>query len=165
MSRVMLCLSRFKSKHLGILVSIIGLLGFGGVAGADETPIRDAHHCAERAKEAVETRLTEEKVIYSLAGGVVLNIKHKIYFPAAGDKCLVDMQFHIVQNGTTIINRYVTDPESRVIYAALTQSRGKKNPESDEAKFVCNYGRTYDETHVCTSEREFESAVKELTQY
>ncbi|NDF01455.1 MAG: DUF692 family protein [Verrucomicrobia bacterium] len=55
MSRVMLCLSRFKSKHPGILFSIIGLLGFGGVAGADETPIRDAHHCAERAKEAVET--------------------------------------------------------------------------------------------------------------
>ena len=134
-----------------------------GRAQADETPIRDAHHCATIAKEAVETRLTEEKVIYSLAGGEVLSLKHKIYFPVAGDKCFVDMQFHIVQNGTTIINRYVTDPETRVIYAALTQSRGKKNPESDEAKFVCNYGRSYDETNTCSNEREFETAVKELT--
>ena len=73
------------------------------------------------------------------------------------------MQFHIVQNGTTIINRYVTDPETRIIYAALAQSRGKKNPESDEAKFVCNYGRSYDETNTCNNAQEFESAVKELT--
>ena len=74
------------------------------------------------------------------------------------------MEFHIVQHGTVIINRYVTDPASRVIYAALTQSRGKKNPESDEAKFVCNYGRSYDETQTCNNAQEFESAVRELTQ-
>ena len=73
------------------------------------------------------------------------------------------MQFHIVQKGTIIINRYVTDPESRVIYAALTQSHGKKNPESDEAKFVCNYGVSYDEINTCNDAREFDSIVKALT--
>ncbi|MEN9754153.1 MAG: hypothetical protein RLZ07_535 [Pseudomonadota bacterium] len=156
-------LCRSHSKVSVLLFAIASLLSVMGRAQADETPIRDAHHCATIAKEAVETRLTEEKVIYSLAGGAVLSLKHKIYFPVAGDKCFVDMQFHIVQNGTTIINRYVTDPETRVIYAALTQSRGKKNPESDEAKFVCNYGRSYDESNTCSNEREFETAVKELT--
>ena len=163
MSRAMIFLCRPHSKISALLVGIASLLSVMGYAQADETPIRDAHHCAASAKEAVETRLIEEKVIYSLAGGAVLSLKHKVYFPVAGDKCLVDMQFHIVQNGTTIINRYVTDPETRVIYAALTQSRGKKNPESDEAKFVCNYGRSYDETNTCSNEREFETAVKELT--
>lgn len=164
MSRVMPCLSRSPLKRSQILISVIALIASVGGARGEEAAIRDARHCAEIAKDAVETRLVEEKVIYSLAGGAVLGLKHKVYFPAAGDKCLVDMQFHILQNGTTIINRYVTDPASRVIYAALTQSRGKKNPESDEAKFVCNYGRSYDETHTCNSEQEFESAVKELTQ-
>lgn len=164
MSRVMPNLYRSQSKSLRGFIGLVGLFAVLNVSHADETTIRDAQHCAAIAKEAVETRLTEEKVIYSLAGGAVLSLKHKVYFPAAGDKCLVDMQFHIVQNGTTIINRYVTDPESRVIYAALTQSRGKKNPESDEAKFVCNYGRSYDETKLCANEHEFETAVKELTQ-
>ncbi len=156
-------LFRSDLKRSPILIGIVALLGTLGHARAEETTIRDARHCAEIAKQAVETRLVEEKVIYSLVGGSVLSLKHKVYFPAAGDKCLVDMQFHIVQNGTTIINRYVTDPETRIIYAALTQSRGKKNPESDEAKFVCNYGRSYDETNTCNNAQEFESAVKELT--
>ena len=160
----MLYLSRSTAKHLLSLVSLVGLFGFVGFAQAEEITIRDAHHCAEIAKEAVETRLVEEKVIYSLTGGAVLGNKHKVYFSGVNDKCFVDMEFHIVQHGTTIINRYVTDPASRVIYAALTQSRGKKNPESDEAKFVCNYGRAYDETKICNNAQEFESAVKELTQ-
>ena len=158
------CLSRSTAKPLRSLLTIISLFGFSGLAHADEVTIRDARHCAEIAKEAVETRLVEEKVIYSLVGGSVLGNKHKIYFSAAGEKCFVDMEFHIVQHGTTIINRYVTDPASRVIYAALTQSHGKKNPESNEAKFVCNYGRTYDEAKTCSNAKEFESAVKELTQ-
>lgn len=144
-------------------MGIVALWGSLGGSRAEEAAIRDVRHCAAIAKKAVETRLVEEKVIYSLVGGFVLSLKHKIYFPAAGDKCLVDMQFHIVQNGTTIINRYVTDPETRIIYAALTQSRGKKNPESNEAKFVCNYGRSYDETNTCSTAQEFENAVKELT--
>jgi hypothetical protein len=163
-SRVMLCLSRSTAKQLLSLLTVTSLFGFSGLAHADEVTIRDARHCAEIAKEAVETRLVEEKVIYSLVGGSVLGNKHKIYFSAAGEKCFVDMEFHIVQHGTTIINRYVTDPASRVIYAALTQSHGKKNPESDEAKFVCNYGRAYDEAKTCSNAKEFESAVKELTQ-
>ena len=158
------CLSRTTAKHLRSLSFIISFFGFMGLAHADEIAIRDARHCAEIAKEAVETRLVEEKVIYSLTGGSVLGNKHKIYFSGARDKCFVDMEFHIVQHGTVIINRYVTDPASRVIYAALTQSRGKKNPESDEAKFVCNYGRSYDETQTCNNAQEFESAVRELTQ-
>ena len=163
MSRVMHCLSRSTAKQLRSLLTITTVFGFTGVAHADEVSIRDARHCAEIAKEAVETRLVEEKVIYSLVGGSVLGNKHKIYFSAAGEKCFVDMEFHIVQHGTTIINRYVTDPASRVIYAALTQSHGKKNPESNEAKFVCNYGRAYDEAKICSNAQEFESAVKELT--
>ena len=164
MSRVMLCLSRSTVKLFRSFFSILTIVGFAGFALADETQIRDARQCAEIAKEAVETRLVEEKVIYSLTGGSVLGNKHKIYFSGARDKCFVDMEFHIVQHGTVIINRYVTDPASRVIYAALTQSRGKKNPESDEAKFVCNYGRSYDETQTCNNAQEFESAVRELTQ-
>ena len=146
------------------LIAALPFLCLSPLAHAEDGPVVDARQCAAIAKEAVETRLVEEKVIYSLAGGAVLSLKHKIYFPAIGDKCLVDMQFHIIQNGTTIINRYVTDPASRVIYAALTQSHGKKNPESDEAKFVCNYGLSYDESKLCRDEKEFDSVVKTLTQ-
>jgi len=154
-------LNRFST--IGLLAAL-SLVACPVITRAQEGQPLDARHCAAIAKEAVETRLVEEKVIYSLAGGAVLSLKHKVYFPAIGDKCLVDMQFHIVQNGTTIINRYVTDPESRVIYAALTQSHGKKNPESDEAKFVCNYGLSYDESKLCHDEKEFDSVVKSLTQ-
>ena len=142
---------------------LLAALTVGHSALADQAETLDARACEAEAKAAVDTRLTEEKVIYELAGGTVTGTRHKIYFNATVGRCLVDMQFHIVQNGTTIINRYVTDPESRVIYAALTQSRGKKNPESDEAKFVCNYGVSYDETNTCTDAREFDAIVKVLT--
>jgi len=51
-----------------------------GRAQADEASIHDAHHCAALAKEAVETRLIEEKVIYSLAGGAVLSLNTQSLF-------------------------------------------------------------------------------------
>jgi len=56
------CLSRSTAKPLRSLLTIISLFGFSGLAYADEVTIRDAHHCAEIAKEAVETRLVEKKV-------------------------------------------------------------------------------------------------------
>ena len=149
-------------RSLALVVPLWALIA-GPRAYADQPQMLDARACALEAKAAVDTRLTEEKVIYELAGGTVTGTHHKIYFDAHAGQCLVDMQFHIVQKGTIIINRYVTDPESRVIYAALTQSHGKKNPESDEAKFVCNYGVSYDEINTCNDAREFDSIVKALT--
>lgn len=130
---------------------------------ADQAPARDIRQCEAEAKAAVDTRLTEERVIYQLAGGFVTRAQHKVYFDARADKCLVDMSFRIAYKGALIVNRYVTDPAERVIFATLTTSSGKTSPDNDEAKFVCNYGVSYNETNTCTDAREFDSIVKALT--